>query len=56
MAKLILDTSTWLDLAKPRAEEVLIELEEQVSQNITVLLTCDIIIEEWNRNKTRVLQ
>lgn len=56
MAKLILDTSTWLDLAKPRIEEVLIELEEQVSQNITVLLTCDIIIEEWNRNKPRVLQ
>lgn len=56
MAKLILDTSTLLDLAKPRIEEVLIELEQQVKKNITVLLTCDIIIEEWNRNKPRVLQ
>jgi hypothetical protein len=55
MAKLILDTSTWLDLAKPRIEEVLIELESQVNDGITVLLTCDIIIEEWHRNKTRVL-
>lgn len=56
MAKLILDSSTWLDLAKPRIEEVLIELEKQVNQSITVLLTCDIIIEEWERNKSRVLQ
>lgn len=56
MAKLILDTSTWLDLAKPRIEEVLIELEEQVKDGITVLLTCDIILEEWERNKPRVLQ
>lgn len=56
MAKLILDTSSWLDLAKPRIEEVLNELEEQVAQNITILLTCDIIIEEWDRNKARVLQ
>lgn len=56
MAKLIIDTSTWLDLAKPRIEEVLSELEHQVKEQITVLLTCDIIIEEWNRNKERVLQ
>ena len=56
MAKLILDTSTWLDLAKPRIEEVLTELESQISEGITILLTCDIIVEEWNRNKDRVLQ
>lgn len=56
MAKLILDTSTWLDLAKPRIEEVLAELEQQVAEGITVLLTCNIIVEEWNRNKERVLQ
>jgi PIN domain len=56
MAKLVLDTSTWLDLAKPRIEEVLIELEDQVNDGITVLLTCDIIAEEWKRNQPRVLQ
>jgi hypothetical protein len=56
MAKLILDTSTWLDIAKPRIEEVLIELEKQVNEGITILLTCDIIVEEWNRNKNRVLK
>jgi hypothetical protein len=54
MAKLIIDTSTWLDLANPRLEEVLIELEEQVKNGITVLLTCDIILEEWENNKQRV--
>lgn len=43
MAKLILDTSTWLDIAKPRIEEILIELEKQVDEGITVLLTCDIV-------------
>jgi hypothetical protein len=56
MAKLVLDTSTWLDLAKPRTEEVLNELEGQVKQGITILLTCNIILEEWKRNKSRVLQ
>lgn len=55
MAKLILDASTWLDIAKPGIEEVLIELEKQVNEGITILLTCDIIIEEWQRNKNRVL-
>jgi len=56
MAKLILDTSTWLDIAKPRIEEVLVELEKQVNEGITILLTCDIIVEEWQRNKDRVLK
>lgn len=56
MAKLILDTSTWLDIAKPRVEEVLTELEKQVNERITILLTCDIIIEEQDRNKERVLK
>ncbi len=56
MATLILDTSTWLDLAKPRVEEILVELERQVEQGITILLTCDIIVDEWERNKHRVLE
>lgn len=56
MAKLILDTSTWIDLAKPRTEEVLTELEYQVDQKMTILLTCDIIVKEWKNNKQRVFQ
>jgi hypothetical protein len=56
MAKLILDTSTWLDIAKPRIEEIFIELEKQVDEGITVLLTCDIVVQEWTRNKDRVIK
>ncbi len=56
MAKLILDTSTWLDLAKPRIEAALVELEKQVEDGITILLTCDIIVQEWEKNKPRILE
>lgn len=55
MAKLILDTCSWLDLAKPKFSELLDELESQVSKGITVLLTSDIIIQEWDRNKDKIL-
>jgi hypothetical protein len=55
MAKLIIDTSTWLDIAKPRFSEILDELENQVEQQITVLLTSEIILEEWDRNKEKIL-
>lgn len=55
MAKLILDTSTWLDLAKPRFSEILDELEQQVEGKNTVLLTCDIVLDEWERNKEKIL-
>lgn len=55
MAKLILDTCSWLDLAKPKYFEVLEELEEQIADGITVLITCDIIIEEWERNKEKII-
>lgn len=54
MAKLFLDTCAWLDITKPRLGEILIELEKQVDEGITVLLTCDIVFEEWARNKDRV--
>lgn len=55
MAKLILDTCSWLDLAKPKYSEILQELEEQISEGITILITCDIIIEEWERNKLKII-
>lgn len=56
MAKLILDTCAWLDLAKPRFSEILEELEKQVNNGMTVLLTSEIIIQEWDRNHERILQ
>ena len=56
MAKLIIDTCSWLEISKPRFSEVLTELEDQVSKGQTVLLTSEIIIEEWDRNKNRIIQ
>jgi len=56
MAKLILDTCTWLDLAKPKFSDVLNELEEQVKSGITVLITCELIIQEWERNKEKIIK
>ncbi len=55
MAKLVLDTSAWLDLAKLRFSEVLTELEEQIASGGTVLLVSQIIKDEWARNKERVI-
>src|SRR5690554_1226971 len=55
MAKLIIDTCSWLEISKPRFSEVLTELEDQVSKGLTVLLTSQIIIEEWDRNKDRIV-
>ncbi|MCG2432180.1 PIN domain-containing protein [Aequorivita xiaoshiensis] len=52
---MILDTCSWLDLAKPKYSEILEELEEQISEGITILITCDIIIEEWERNKVKII-
>ena len=56
MAKLILDTCSWLDIAKPRFREIFDELKEQVLDGITVLLTSDIIIQEWDRNRDKILK
>ena len=56
MAKIILDTCTWLDLAKPKFSEVLSELECQVEEGITILITCEIIVEEWERNKQKIIK
>ena len=54
MAKIILDTCSWIDLAKPRFTEILDELEKQIKSENLVLLTNDIIIDEWKRNRERI--
>lgn len=56
MTKLVLDTCSWLDLAKPRFKEAFDDLEAQVRNEQIELLTTDIIIEEWDRNKERILK
>jgi hypothetical protein len=55
MAKLVLDTCSWIELAKPKFSNVLEELENQVVEGITIIISCDLIIEEWERNKSRII-
>lgn len=55
MAKLVLDTCSWIELAKPKFSTVLDELETQIKHGITVIISCDLIIEEWERNKKRII-
>ena len=55
MAKLVLDTCSWIDLAKPKFSNVLDELESQIKNGITIIISCDLIIEEWERNKGRII-
>jgi len=51
MASIIIDTSSWIDLAKPKFSNILEKLEEYKEQGLLELLTNDIIVAEWYRNK-----
>lgn len=55
MAKLVLDTCSWIELAKPKFSKILDELENQIENGITIIISCDLIIEEWDRNKQRII-
>lgn len=55
MAKLVLDTCSWIELAKPKFSKVLEELESQIENGITIIISCDLIIDEWERNKSRII-
>ena len=55
MAKLVLDTCSWIELAKPKFSKVLEELESQIEKGMTIIISCDLIIEEWERNKSRII-
>jgi hypothetical protein len=56
MAKLLIDTCTWVDISMPKFQEVLKELSDQVNSGQSILLTCDIILEEWDRNKSKTIE
>jgi len=56
LLKLLIDTSVWLDLAKDyRNLPLLSILDDLVDQSEVELLVPDIVIDEFNRNKARVL-
>lgn len=54
MASLIIDTNSWIELAKPRWNILLRKLEEQVESHLIEILVNSIIIEEWDKNKERI--
>lgn len=57
MYKLLIDTCVWLDLAKTtKGEEVLMLIEEFINSGEISLIIPSLIIEEFQRNKERIIQ
>ena len=54
MAGLIIDTSSWIELAKPKYNDLLSELEEQVNNGYLDVLYNEIIQDEWTRHKDKI--
>lgn len=56
MTNLLIDTSVWLEIAKTtKGEKTLSLLEEFIEENEVTLIVPEIIIEEFNRNKDRII-
>ena len=57
MTYLVIDTCVWLDLAKsPNDESIIIALEEIEKSGNAKILVPQIIIDEFNRNKDRIIE
>jgi hypothetical protein len=57
MTYLVIDTCVWLDLAKsPNDEPIIIALEELEKKGKTKILIPQIIIDEFDRNKDRIIE
>lgn len=56
MVSLILDTDIWISfIAKDKPSGILDKIKTKIDDSEIVLLTNDIIIDEWNRNKEKTL-
>lgn len=56
MTKILIDTCIWLDLAKTvKGEEILTLLERFIEEDKATLILPEIIIQEFNRNKDRIV-
>lgn len=56
MAAALIDTNSWIELAKPRFNNLLSVLEEQVKDGQIEILVNEIILDEWERNKDRIVK
>lgn len=57
MTYLVIDTCVWLDLAKsPNDESIIIALEEIEKKGKAKILVPQIVIDEFNRNKDRIIE
>jgi len=56
MVKILIDTCVWLDIAKTsKGEEILNLLNEFIERNEVSLLFPEIVVDEFNRNKERII-
>ncbi len=55
MASVIIDTSSWIELAKPKFHNILNELIDLVNNGQIEILTNDILNREWNRHKGKTI-
>src|SRR3954469_109695 len=57
MFKLLIDTSVWLDLAKDHRQQVLLSaLETLIDDKEVYIILPQIVIDEFDRNKERVVE
>lgn len=57
MFKILIDTCVWLDLAKDcQQQAILAALEELVRQNDIALILPRTVVQEFARNKSRVIE
>lgn len=57
MFKILIDTCVWLDIAKDYQQQAtLAALEELIQQGDIELILPRIVIDEFNRNKERVIE
>jgi hypothetical protein len=56
MATVIFDTSSWINLAKPKFQNILKLLIEMQEQGRIEILTNEIINDEWDRNKDKTIK
>jgi hypothetical protein len=57
MVKLVVDTCVWLDIAKDHKQQsIIMVLDELIEDGLVELIIPEIIIDEFDRNKDRILQ